>query len=101
MNFGPVMFTTAVFLAVFFTDLFTHNYKNLPIHALIGFFCIMIVSMLVQLRFYGTAWVLVLSPFLFIIGSILIRDHRIYLSDSNTLRPNSPKTVFDPAPYYL
>ena len=101
MNFGPVMFTAAVFLAVFFMDLFNHNYKNLPVHALTGFFCIMIVSMLVQLRFYGTAWLLVLSPFLFIIGSIIIRDHRIYLSDLNTLRPNVPKTMFDPAPYYL
>jgi uncharacterized membrane protein YjjB (DUF3815 family) len=99
--FTPVFFTTALFIAVFFMDLFNHNYKTLPIHALTGFFCILVVSSLVQLGFHGTAWLLVASPFLFIIGSILIRDHRRYLSGLTTLHPGVPKHTYDPAPYYL
>jgi hypothetical protein len=98
-SFNPVVCTTAIFLAIFFMDLSQRNYKNLPIHALTGFFCVLLVSTLVQLRFYGTAWLLVASPFLIIIGSIMIRDH---LRESpDTLQPTVTRTRFDPAPYYL
>ena len=98
---NPVMVTTALFIALFFTDLFNHNYKNLPIHALMGFFCIMLVSALYQSRLYGTAWLLVLSPFLFIIGSIIIRDYRTALSESKTLHPNEVPNKYNPSPYFI
>jgi len=100
-SLNPVTVTTAIFLAIFFIDLFNYRYKTLPIHALTGFFCIMLVSMLYQLKLYGTAWLLVLSPFLFIIGSTIIRDHRIFLSDSKTLQPTPIPNKFAPAPYFL
>jgi hypothetical protein len=100
-SFNPVTVTTAIFLAIFFMDLFNHRYKTLPVHALVGFFCIMLVSMLYQLKLYGTAWLLVLTPFLFIIGSIMIRDHRIFLSDSTTLQPNSAPNKHCAAPYFI
>jgi len=97
----PVSVTAAIFVALFFMDLFDHNYKTLPIHALTGFFCVLVVSMLYQYKFYGTAWLLVASPFLFIIGSIMIRDHRIQVSQSQTLQPVPYKNIYDLAPYYL
>jgi len=99
--FNPVSVTTAIFIALFFMDLFNHKYKNLPVHAVTGFFCIMVVSALYQARLYGTAWLLVLSPFLFIMGSIMIRDHRRYLSDLNTLHPNQSPNKYSSAPYFL
>ena len=100
-SFNPVVFTTALFVAVFFMDLFKRNYKILPVHALTGFFCILVISTLVQLRFYGTAWLLIALPFIFIIGSIVIRDYRVYLSKLTTIQPVRTQTRFDPAPYFL
>jgi hypothetical protein len=100
-TFTPQIVTAAIFVAVFFIDLFHYNYKYLPVHALIGVFCIMLVSALYQQGFYGTAWLLVASPFLIIIGSIMIRDHRISLSESTTLQPTEPEDTRASAPYFL
>lgn len=100
-TFSPVIVTAAIFVSLFFMDLFNHNYKYLPVHAVTGLVCIMIVSALTQQGFYGTAWLLVLSPFLFIIGSIMVRDYRISLSESNTLQPDTAKTKCTTAPYFL
>lgn len=99
--FTPVTVTTAIFLAVFFTDLSNHNYKYLPVHALAGFFCILLVATLYQEGFYGTAWLFVASPFLFIIGSLMIREHRIQISESKTLKPAPAPNKYACAPYFL
>ena len=100
-SISPVSVTAALFVALFFMDLFHHNYKTLPIHAVTGFFCVLVVSMLYQQKLYGTAWLLIASPFLFLLGSIMIRDYRIQVSGSQTLRPVPYKNVYDLAPYYL
>ena len=99
--FDPVTLTTACFIAILFMDLFAHKYKNLPVHALTGFFCIMVVSALVQSKMYGTAWLFVASPFLLIIGSTMIRDYRRRISYEKTYHPEDPVQVFNPAPYYV
>ena len=98
--FNPVSLTAAIFLAIFFTDLFKHNYKNLPVNALVGFACLLLVSVLYQNGFYVTSWLLVASPFLILLGSILIRDHRIYLSDMKTLQPMEGSNLFC-SPYFI
>jgi hypothetical protein len=98
---NPITITCAIFIAIFFTDLFTHNYKNLAVHALIGLFCILIVAALYELHLYGTAWLFVASPFLIIIGSILIRDHRNYLSGLNTLRADTDTENCNKDPYFI
>jgi hypothetical protein len=97
---NPVSITAAIFLAIFFTDLFKHNYKNLPVNALVGFACVLLVSVLYQNGFYITSWVLIASPFLILLGSILIRDHRIYLSNMKTLHPNEGSNLFY-SPYFI
>jgi D-alanyl-lipoteichoic acid acyltransferase DltB (MBOAT superfamily) len=99
--FDPVTLTTAIFIAILFMDLFTYNYKNLPIHALFGLFCIMVVSALVQSNMHGTAWLLVASPFLIIIGSSMIRDYRRRIDYEKTYHPEDPIQKFNPTPYYL
>lgn len=99
--FDPVTLTTAIFIAILFMDLFAYNYEDLPIHALIGLFCIMVVSALVQSNMHGTAWLFVASPFLIIIGSSMIRDHRRNVSYEKTYHPEDPVQKFNPAPYYL
>lgn len=98
--FNPVSVTAAIFLAIFFIDLFKYNYKNLPVHALVGFACVLLVSVLYQNGFYVTSWVLVASPFLILLGSILIRDHRIYLSDMKTLDVNDGSNQLY-SPYFI
>jgi hypothetical protein len=100
-TFSPAIFTAAIFVSLFFIDLFNYNYKNLPVHAITGIVCIMIVSALSQNGFHGTAWLLVASPFLFIIGSILIRDYRISLSEQTTLHPNKEPKPDPLTPYFM
>ena len=98
----PVVFASAFFIGYLLIDLFRYNYEELPGHALIGFFLILIISVLCQNNMYGFAWLLLASPIIFIIASIMIRDHRRAVSASKTLPPGvEPKKQFDPAPYYL
>ena len=99
----PVTVTAAIFFAIFLTELFNHNYKGLPVLTIAGFFCVLLVAMVQQMGLYGTAWLLVASPFLFLIGSIMIRDRRIEISESKTLKPAPApaENKFACAPYFL
>ena len=99
--FSPTTVTTAAFLALFFIDLYNYNYKYLPVHAVAGFFCVLVVAALCQEGYYGTAWLLVVSPFLFVIGSLMVRDHRVEVSESKTLHPTPKVNTYAPAPYFL
>jgi len=98
---NPITITCAIFIAIFFRDLFTHNYKNLPVHALIGLFCMLIVAALYELHLYGTAWLFVVSPFFIIIGSILIRDYRNYLSGLNNVSKDTDTESCNKNPYFI
>lgn len=98
---SPTIVTAALFVSLFFIDLFNYNYKYLPIRAVAGIFCIMIISALSQNGFYGTAWLLVASPFLFIIGSIIVRDHINFLAESKNLQPPSPPRPPPLIPYFM
>jgi uncharacterized membrane protein YjjP (DUF1212 family) len=99
----PVTVTTAIFFAIFLTDLFNGNYKALPVLAVAGFFCVLLVAMVQQMGLYGTAWLLVASPFLFLLGSIMIRDRRIQISESKTLKPAPApaQNKYACAPYFM
>lgn len=99
---NPVVVATAAFVAIFFTDLFRHNYKPLVANALFGFFCILVVSVLCKSNMYGIAWLLVFSPLIVIVGSIAIKNYREAVTAAKTLPPVvPPKNVYEPAPYFL
>ena len=99
---NPVVVATAFFIGYLCIDLFRHNYKGLPEHALSAVFWILILSVLCKNNLYAFAWLLVSLPFLIILGAILIREYRRQVSASNTLSPRAaPKHHYDPAPYYL
>lgn len=99
---NPVVVATAFFTAIFFTDLSNNNYKNLPAHALLGFFCILLISVLCKSGMYGFAWLFCALPLLFITGSLIIRDYKIQIADSKTIHYAPPlEHKFHPAPYFL
>lgn len=97
----PVTVTAAIFFAIFLTELFNNNYKILPVLTVAGFFCVLLVAMVQQMGLYGIAWLLVASPFLVLIGSTMIRDRRIEISESKTLKPAPAPNKYACAPYFL
>lgn len=99
---NPVVVATAFFTAYLLMDLFTNNYKYLPQRALVALVCILAISVLCKNNMYGFAWLVLATPALFIIGSIMIRDYNNAVSASKTLQPTAaPKERYNPAPYYL
>jgi len=99
---NPVVVTTAFFTAILFTDLFENKYKNLSAHALFGFFCILLVSLLCKSNMYAFAWLVCAIPLLLITGSLIIRDFRAQATDSKTIHYPTPiEQKYSPAPYFL
>ena len=70
----PSVIIGAFFATIVFMDLFRHDYKNAPIHALEGLFFTILLSMLCKQRQYLLAWACVLVPFIWIAGGIFARD---------------------------
>lgn len=101
-TFNPVIITAACFGAIIFLDIFRHNYVELPVKALLAFFCVLVVSALCNANMYGIAWLVTFAPLFIIAGSIIIRDYWISLSASKTIPPPANKsTKRTPDPYYL
>jgi len=98
----PVIVAAAAFVAIFFTDLFRHNYKALPAHGLFGFFAVLLVSVLCSSNMYGMAWLVVFTPLLILLCSMYIKNYKASVTASKTLPPVAPpKHAYEPAPYFL
>jgi hypothetical protein len=98
----PVMITCAIFLSLIILDLFRHEYKYLPAHAVIGFFSMLLMSVLCEQNSYFLAWLILLTPFLLIIGAILLRQMNVVIKPAyplSHLQNQQPKN--QPAPYYI
>ena len=80
----PSIVIAAFFAAIVSMDLFRHDYKNVPVHVMEGLFFTILMSMLCQQQRYLLAWVLMLVPFVWIIGGIVMRNLSMQLGAANT-----------------
>ena len=99
---GPVMVTSAIFLSLIILDLFRHEYKYLPVHAVIGFFSMLLMSVLCEQNHRFFAWLILLIPFVLIIGAIILRQAKLVIKPAfpvSHLQNQQPK--HQPAPYYI
>lgn len=73
---SPSIVTAAVFVSIIFMDLFRHEYKDILVHAILGFFFVTMMNFLCVEGLQGVAWVILLLPFIFITASIYSRNRK-------------------------
>ena len=74
----PSIIIGAFFSALVFMDLFRQNYEDAPIHAVEGLFFMILMSTLCHQQKFLLAWILVLLPFIWILGGIYMRNMSMY-----------------------
>lgn len=96
------MISAAIFVSLIFLDLFRQEYKLIPVHALIGFFSVVLMAALCERNSYFLAWSLLLLPFLFMTMGFILRERKLAHSPqypTTPLQNQKPKTK--ESPYYM
>jgi len=73
---SPSIVTAALFVSVICMDLFRHDYKNILLHSLLGFFFVTMMNFLCVEGLATVGWIILLLPVIFIIASIYSRNRR-------------------------
>ena len=99
----PVTISAAIFVALIFLDLFRHEYNLIPIHAIMGFFTIILLSFLCETNRVLIAWILLFIPFIIIILGIMVRKSSLQIINGSppVIHIHEKPQNFKPAPYYL
>lgn len=95
--------SAAIFVALIFLDLFRHEYKLIPIHSIMGFFTIILLSFLCETNRMLLAWILLFIPFIILILGIMVRNSSMQIIHGSPPVINiheKPQNCI-PAPYYL
>jgi len=97
----PTTITAGIFTSLVFLDLFRHDYKLTIIHALLGMFFVLLMSILCEMGSHILSWFLLVLPF-FILGTFIIVDKYKH----HTPRPSNtlyavPTQGTSRMPYYL
>lgn len=71
----PAIVTSACFVAVVLLDLYTHDWKRAPGHALFGVFAVLLMIFICQRASQGVAWILLAAPFVFVLLAYLVRSY--------------------------
>ena len=69
----PAVVTSACFIAIILIDLYTHDWRRAPGHALFGVFAVLLMIFICQRASANVAWILLASPFVLILFSWIIR----------------------------
>lgn len=97
---GPVIISAAIFVSIVFLDLFRHEYKIIPVHAILGVFTVVLMSFLCETNRFLIAWVLLFIPFIIIGLGIMIRSRNMLTIPSYPDTPIEAKKEPSP-PYFL
>ena len=99
---GPVIISAAIFVSLIFLDLFRHDFKALPSHAVLGIFSIVLMTFLCETNLQLLAWIVLFIPFIVLIVGIMIRQQnmmKVHEYPVSPIQKTHPKC--QPAPYYL
>jgi hypothetical protein len=69
----PAIVTSACFVAVILLDLYTHDWKRAPGHALFGVFAVLLMIFICQRASQTVAWILLAAPFVLILLGWIFR----------------------------
>jgi hypothetical protein len=99
---GPIMISAAIFVSLIFLDLFRHEYKLIPIHAIIGLFSVVLMGVLCERKMYFLAWFLLLLPFVFMTTGFILRQNKLSQAPQYPTSPlQNQKPKNQAAPYYM
>jgi hypothetical protein len=99
---GPITVSAAMFVALIFLDLFRHEYKKIPVHAIFGFFVILLMTTLCENNYYFLAWFLLFLPFMILIIGLAIRQSRMQEKHQYPIAPlQTMQPKHQPAVYYM
>lgn len=97
---GPVIISAAIFVSILFLDLFRHEYKRIPIHAILGLFTVVLMSFLCETNRIFIAWILLFIPFIILGAGIMIRKHKMQTM-SRYYEENIRSKKLQGAPFFL
>ena len=90
---GPSIVAAALFVSLIFLDLFRQEYKLVPVHAIMGFFAVILMGVLCEKQQYILAWTILLIPFVILTLGIILRQRD---SESETPYPVLPIQKMEP-----
>jgi tetrahydromethanopterin S-methyltransferase subunit E len=96
---GPVVISAAIFASIVFLDLFRHEYKRIPVHAILGVFTVVLMSFLCDTNRFLIAWIILFTPFIILGLGLMIRNR----NKGSTAYPAAPLEAkkAQGAPYFL
>jgi tetrahydromethanopterin S-methyltransferase subunit E len=97
---GPVIISAAIFVSIVFLDLFRHEYKVIPVHAILGVFTVVLMSFLCETNRFLIAWVLLFIPFIILGLGIMVRSRNMLTIPSYPAEPIETKDTRG-GPYFL
>lgn len=71
----PAILTAACFVAIVLLDLYTHDWRRAPGHALLGVFATLLMIFICQRASHGVAWILLAAPFVLVLLAYLVRSY--------------------------
>jgi hypothetical protein len=71
----PAIVTSACFVAVILLDLYTHEWRRAPGHALLGVFAVLLMIFICQRGSQTVAWTLLAAPFVLILLGWIFRAY--------------------------
>ena len=69
----PAIVTSACFIAIILIDLYTHEWRRAPGHALFGVFAVLLMIFICQRGSQTMAWILLASPFVLVLFAWIVR----------------------------
>jgi hypothetical protein len=69
----PAIVTAACFIAVVLLDLYTHEWRRAPGHALFGVFAVLLMIFICQRTSATLAWILLAAPFVLVLFAWIVR----------------------------
>ena len=68
----PAIATTACFVALILLDLYNHDWRRIPGHALFGVFAVLLILFICEKASHIVAWILLGSPFILVLLGYLL-----------------------------
>ncbi len=71
----PAIVTAACFVAIVLIDLYIHDWRRAPGHALFGVFAVLLMIFICQRASEGVAWILLAAPFVLVLLAYIVRSY--------------------------
>lgn len=85
----PAIVTAACFVAIVLIDLYIHDWRRAPGHALFGVFAVLLMIFICQRASEGVAWTLLAAPFVLVLLAYIARSYSEMVKYDNEPRQES------------